>query len=189
MKLEVVVTRLILIIILLLFPRGSALAVDWKQVSHEEAKIVASLDWFWVRPENGGYSGAWNDKYSKFMQYAWWTDGRYPRLELFLDRLAPGRYWKRVGKIDKDVLTMWNHLRNASLGDLETVECNAQHCVRFTAEQVNCFAFRYLTGPYGNIDSGDDGTDIVTGYYCADWNDDAPIPLVDKIISSIELRE
>ena len=182
-------TRLILIIILLLFPRGSALAVDWKRVSHDEAKIVASLDWFWVRPENGGYSGAWADNYGKFMQFAWWSEGLYPRLELFLQRLAPGKYWKRVGKIDKDVLTIWNNLSSARLGDLETFECNAHHCVRFTAEGVNCFAFTYLTGPHGNVDSGDEGTDIVTGYYCADWNDDAPIPLVDKIISSIELRE
>ena len=75
-------TRLILIIILLLFPRGSALAVDWKRVSHEEAKIVASLDWTWVRPEYGGYSAAWTDNYDKFMQFAWWTEGLYPRLEL-----------------------------------------------------------------------------------------------------------
>ncbi len=180
---------MILIIILLLFPRGNAFAGEWKRVSHEEAKIVANLDWTWVKPEYGGYSGAWTDKYDKFVQFAWWRDGRYPRLELILQRLAPGKYWKKVGKLDKKTLTWWKHLKNVSLGDLETFECRAAKCVRFTAEQVNCFAFKYLTGTHGERDSGDPGTDIVMGYYCADWNDDAPITLVDEIISSIELRE
>ena len=181
-------TRLVLIAILLLLPNGNAFALEWKRVSHEEAKIVASLDWFWVRPENGGYSGAWTENHGKFMQYAWWSDGRYPRLGLFLERLAPGKYWKRVGRLEKKTLNLWDHLKKASIVDVESVECSADRCIRFTAEKVNCFAFKYLTGPHGNIDEGDADTDIVTGYYCADWNDDAPITLVDKIISSTELR-
>ena len=184
--------RVFLIIISLCLPIGSAFAnhmKEYKEVSLLEAKIVVHLDWWWAGPEYGGWSEAWAEDYGKFTQYAWWRNGVHPRLELLLERLAPGQYWNRVPDISEDSLRAWNHLSEADLSELETLQCIARHCIRFTRSGIiNCIAFRFLTGPFGDRRGGDRGTDIVAGYYCASPFQEIPVELVDTIINGIEVR-
>ncbi len=81
-------------------------AGEWKRQTDEETKIGLRIDAPWAKPGMGHYWERWNDRQTIHSYSATWYSRSQngPRVEVALYRLAPGRVWRRVGKLDEDTL-------------------------------------------------------------------------------------
>ncbi len=178
------------LIVAALVVTGPAYAEEWNKQTHEETKIGLRIDAPWLAPEKGQYWAAWNDSYTVHYYIATWVAGSpNSRIQIELERLAPGRLWRRIAKLDEDTLTSWNYLKKKGVSDIRKMPCGAHECVAFKAEDIyHCAAFVSLRGVLGTADASD-RSDLVKGYYCQGTTEEISTEKLDEIINSVAIKK
>ncbi len=145
------------------------------------------MDWPWTAPEQGRYVEKWTDNYDQHYYKARWTSGLY-RIEIVLRRLAPAHYWTPSVEIDEKWLNWWSYLRKMGASEMTTISCAANHCVTFKAEGRECVGFKYVAGTLGSREEGDQGSDLVEGFYCPAATENGADKL-DEILKTIVIKK
>ncbi len=89
-----------------------------------------------------------------------------PKIEILVQRLTTGHYWKSLDKLNEEDLNTWRHLSSVGINEIRDMPCNARSCLAFKASDSSCVGFRYVDGTVGDK-AGTQGSDIVSGYYCS----------------------
>ncbi len=166
-------------------------AGEWKRQTDEETKIGLRIDAPWAKPGMGHYWERWNDRQTIHSYSATWyaRSQNGPRVEIALYRLAPGRVWRRVSKLDEDTLTSWNYLEKKGVSETRKIPCRARECVAFKAGDIyHCAAFVSVRGVLGTSDASD-RSDLVKGYYCHDTTAEISTEKLDEIINSVAIKK
>ena len=176
--------KLLISFALFLALTNTAYAQEWKKVYPLNAKVELRTDWSWAARGLGSYSETWNDAYTVHLLTASWRDGTYPRIEVLVQQLAPQRYWRSVGEVNEKRLTSWNHLKTMGVSEIKKVPCDGLSCVAFKVNTANCVGFLYVDGTlgYGNEQQG---SDLISGYYCAGPLEEIAPEQVTEILDSI----
>ena len=180
--------KLLISFALLLALTNTAYAGEWKKVYPRDAKVELRTDWSWTAPENGRYYQKWSDNYGKQMFTGTWRSGTYPRIQIILQQLAPQRYWSRVDEINEKSLTAWNHLKKVGVSEIEEIPCDAGDCLAFKASSSSCVGFQYVDGTLGDR-AGTQGSDLVSGYYCAGPLEEMAPEQVNEFLRSIVVKK
>ena len=167
-----------------------ASAFEWQEQTHEDTKIRLRLDKPWAAPDRGEYWHAWADSFKQEFYAAEWQSGDYPRVGINLTRLAPGYIWKRVSrKITKKNLIFWKFLKDKGVSEIKEIKCGAETCVIFKSENTySCASFFYARGIL-SATLGDEGTDLVRGYYCPGSVAEISVDDLNAIINSVKIKK
>ncbi len=144
-----------------------AVAREWQEIESRDAGLELRLGWDWVAADRGKFWQSWTTGYEVQDTAAAWTKHQNWKLELLVRRLAPGLYWKQEKKISRDFLRNWDFLKVNGVRDLKYIDCDALSCAQFRAYTMYCVGFNFTTGPTGFRQSGDRGSHVVYGYFCA----------------------
>ena len=179
--------RLLIVFGLLLAFTNTTYAGEWKKHDYSETKIELRLNWGWTASEQGRHFESWNDSHNQHYYSSSWNSGN-DRIEISLRRLAPFTYWRSFSKINEKWLNWWHHLRKVGASEMTTISCAVRYCVTFKAGHQECVGFKYVAGTQGTKNEGDQGSDLVAGFYCPTTPAKGADKL-DEILKSIVIRK
>lgn len=177
---------LLSVLALILTASVAAHGKEWKAVDYRDSIVRIQLDWPWAALERGSYADVWSDDYSLHSFVASWI-APPNRLQIAIYRLAGGHYWSEVGEIDEANLKLWNYLGEEGMGDFRGTPCAAGKCLNFETGGRECVGFKFATGSTGKRAYGDQGSEVVQGYFCSDGTFAADS--IDRLLGAILIRK
>lgn len=172
--------KLILALALVALP--AAAHAEWKRITRQESKVLLAaplLDNGQEVYEYAGWSaqGGHESSYAAIVPRA----GMYPRMQVYVDRLASLRYWKYGNDLDEKWLKQaFAFLKDKPIRITSAAPPSGRYLriVRFAVDQASCASFemRRLEDT-GSVMSEDDRNSI-SALYCAP----AGTPLGDELV-------
>lgn len=168
-------------------------AGEWKEQSYRDSIIELRSDWYWATPERGEFIERQLGDLNPHQYSAAWGSWPAPRLQILVERLAPGLIWTSgPPTLDKDYLEGWYELSDAGVSEVEEAPCDARQCVTFKADGIyNCGALLNYASSWENWTDGvsADASDVVMAYFCIGQELQVTTSHLDKILASIVIRD
>jgi hypothetical protein len=156
---------------LMLAAATSAQAQQWKPIDRKDSRLDLELPEFASHRSTFSFAQTADYSVNRYLAARLPNAGRFPRMEVILDEVAPGRYWSTQREIDEGTLRTWRFLKDRQIADLTPAAGGGNERLRiapFRVENVSCFAFEAFVGNpgvrhgYSDLES----RQRASGYYC-----------------------
>jgi hypothetical protein len=186
--------RIFLPVISLLFVINPASAdEEWgnpKKLQPEESILTLEVDW--ATPKRGEHERIGTTDHSRVQHLGWWwpSSGDYPHLQVLIDRLRPGYFWKEKWDPSAEMLSLyWSWFKTHPVRDFQLISCGPKaKCALFKAGLGSCAVRQSFNGALGTVYE-DTKADYSAAYYCTRNEAESPLTELTNLLARLRIEK